>query len=90
MSEMITSVTSTEPDKALSARPGSRIRVEEIARRLSIGRQTVYVMLDRGIVPAIRLGQRWLITRCAYEEWERRCGTCNRSVADVDFRPTQR
>ena len=52
----------------------ARITVEEIARRLNIGRQTVYAMLEQGIVPGIRLGQRWLITRHAYEQWERTCG----------------
>ena len=52
--------------------------VNEVARRLNIGRQTVYTMLERGILPGIRLGQRWLITRYAYEEWERTCGVGNR------------
>jgi excisionase family DNA binding protein len=52
----------------------ARISVNEIARRLSIGRQTVYSILDQGILPGIRLGQRWLITRHVYEQWERTCG----------------
>ena len=52
----------------------SRISVPEIARRLYIGRLAVYAMLDRGIMPGIRLGRRWIITRHAYEEWERTCG----------------
>lgn len=32
-------------------------------------------MLKQGIIPAVRLGRRWIITRYAYEEWERTCGT---------------
>lgn len=52
----------------------ARITVDEIARRLNIGRRAVYAMLEQGIVPGIRLGQRWLITRHAYLEWERTCG----------------
>jgi len=52
----------------------SRISVPEIAERLSIGRMAVYQMLERGIIPGIRLGRRWIITRHAYEEWERTCG----------------
>jgi excisionase family DNA binding protein len=52
----------------------SRITVQEIARRLSIGRLAVYAMLEQGIIPAIRLGRRWIITRHAYREWERTCG----------------
>jgi excisionase family DNA binding protein len=48
--------------------------IEEIARRLSIGRLAVYAMLDQGIIPGIRLGRRWIVTRHAYEQWERTCG----------------
>jgi excisionase family DNA binding protein len=66
----------------------ARITVEEIAQRLSIGRQTVYTMLDRGVIPGIRLGQRWLITRHAYEQWERSCGV--RIESALDTAPIQR
>jgi excisionase family DNA binding protein len=55
----------------------ARITVAEIARHLNLGRQTVYSMLEGGILPGFRLGQRWLITRHAYEEWERSCGKSN-------------
>lgn len=58
---------------------GSRISVAEIATRLAIGRAAVYTMLEKHIIPAIRLGRRWLITRHAYEEWERTCGRNERS-----------
>jgi excisionase family DNA binding protein len=54
----------------------SRISVPEIARRLNIGRLAVYEMLEQGIIPGIRLGRRWIITRHAYEQWERTCGMC--------------
>jgi excisionase family DNA binding protein len=52
----------------------SRISVPEIARRLNIGRLAVYSMLEQGILPGIRLGRRWIVTRHAYEQWERTCG----------------
>lgn len=52
----------------------TRIRVPEIARRLDIGRLAVYAMLESGTLPGIRVGRRWLITRHAYEQWERTCG----------------
>jgi excisionase family DNA binding protein len=52
-----------------------RISVPEIARRLEIGRLAVYALLEQGILPGIRLGRRWIITRSAYEQWERTCGT---------------
>ena len=54
--------------------PSSRISVLEIARRLSIGRLAVYSMLEQGIIPGLRLGRRWIITRHAYLAWERTCG----------------
>ena len=52
----------------------SRMSVPEIARRLNIGRLAVYAMLEQGILPGLRLGRRWIITRHAYEQWERTCG----------------
>jgi len=56
------------------AGPSSRILVPEIAGRLSIGRLAVYEMLELRIIPGIRLGRRWIITRHAYEQWEQTCG----------------
>lgn len=53
----------------------NRISVPEIAQRLDVGRLAVYTMLEQGIMPGIRLGRRWIITRHAYEQWERTCGT---------------
>jgi excisionase family DNA binding protein len=54
-----------------------RITVEEIARRLNVGRLAVYAMLEQGIIPGVRLGRRWIITRHAYQSWERTCGMPN-------------
>jgi hypothetical protein len=48
--------------------------VPEISRRLDIGRLAVYSMLERGILPGIRLCRRWIVTRHAFESWERTCG----------------
>jgi excisionase family DNA binding protein len=48
--------------------------IPEIAKRLSVGRIAVYTMLEQGIIPAIRLGRRWIVTRHAFENWERTCG----------------
>ena len=58
----------------LTTIPPARMRVEEIARSLDIGRLAVYTMLEQGIIPAIRLGRRWIVTRHAFENWERTCG----------------
>jgi excisionase family DNA binding protein len=65
------SVSNSNPAQLLC----SRMAVEEIAARLNLGRQAVYAMLEQGILPGIRLGRRWIITRHAYLDWERTCGT---------------
>ncbi len=74
MGEIITSCVTAKPSELLSERMGNRMSVEEIARRLDVGRLTVYSMLEQGIIPSIRLGRRWIVTRHAYEQWERTCG----------------
>jgi excisionase family DNA binding protein len=48
--------------------PSARVTIPEIAKRLAIGRLAVYSMLEQGIIPAIRLGKRWIVTRYAYLE----------------------
>ena len=67
-----------KPDSAhptvLSVQRNGRITVPEIAWRLSIGRLAVYTMLKQGIIPGVRLGRHWIVTRYAYEQWERTCG----------------
>jgi excisionase family DNA binding protein len=73
MPDPITNCTFAE----LGATPtglSSRISVPEIAQRLEIGRVAVYSLLEQGSLPGIRLGRRWIITRHAYEQWERTCG----------------
>ena len=54
--------------------PGGRISVLEIAKRLKIGRLAVYSMLEQGIIPGLRIGRRWIVTRQAYLTWESTCG----------------
>ena len=34
----------------------------------------VYHLLESNAIPAIRLGRRWIVTRQAYEHWEKTCG----------------
>lgn len=52
----------------------ARLTINDIARRLHIGKMTVYEMLEKGQIPGIRVGKRWLVTRAAYQKWEERCG----------------
>ena len=74
-----------EPGETLPRQQNGRISVPEIAERLDIGRLAVYAMLEQRILPGIRLGRRWIITRHAYEEWERTCGTL--PALDLSSRP---
>src|SRR5262249_57542720 len=60
-------VAMPEPGEPSSERSGeegrsNRLSVGEIARRLDLGRLAVYAMLERGILPGIRLAPRSIIT----------------------------
>jgi excisionase family DNA binding protein len=52
----------------------ARLTPKDVAQRLHVGTRAVYQMLGQGILPGIRLGKRWLITKHAYEQWEATCG----------------
>ena len=62
-----------------AGRRRSRMTVPEIAHRLGIGRLKVYAMLEQRILPGVRVGRQWIITRAAYEQWERTCGLRSRT-----------
>ena len=40
----------------------TRITIPEIATRLQVGRIAVYQMLERRVIPGIRVGRRWIVT----------------------------
>ena len=71
----------------LTLKPRARITVDEIADRLDVGRQAVYTMLEQGLLPGIRLGRRWIVTRAAFEAWERTCGTPTDKPTGTGFHP---
>jgi hypothetical protein len=48
----------------------------------------VYKLLEQRIIPTLRLGRRWLVTRQAYEQWERCCGTDSNSPDRNGISPT--
>jgi excisionase family DNA binding protein len=68
-------VIATEATESRRERMLHRIAIPEIAERLGIGRLAVYSMLEKKIIPGVRLGRRWIVTLAAYEHWERNCGT---------------
>jgi len=51
---------------------------------LDRSRATVYDLLSQHIIPAIKGGRRWLVTRRAFEAWQQTCG----KVVDVAKRRT--
>ena len=56
-------------DKALPA-PATQsdtLTVEEVAARLRIGRNQAYEAVRKGKIPALHIGERWLIPRAAFE-----------------------
>ena len=61
--------TSESEGPIKSEGPITRMPIREIARHLAIGRLAVYAMLEQGIIPGIRIGSRWIITRQAYARW---------------------
>ena len=65
---------STWSERVAPEAMSSRMSIPEIAQRLAVGRIAVYTMLEQGMIPAIRLGRRWIVTRHAFENWERTCG----------------
>ena len=63
----------------------ARLTPKDVAKRLNVGTRAVYMMLEQGICLAFGR-QRWLITRHAYEQWERTCGTsANSDVRGCDW-----
>ncbi len=51
------------------------ITIPEIADRLDVCEETVYDLCKRHIIPSIRPGRRFIISRTAYEKWEATIGT---------------
>src|SRR5262249_23681817 len=60
---------STQLTRPTSSSGNGRMSIEEISQRLGVGRLAVYSMLEQQIIPGIRLGRRWIVTRHAYEQW---------------------
>jgi excisionase family DNA binding protein len=59
----------------------SRVTVTEICTDLQLGRQRVYKLLELKVIPNVRTGRTWLVTRNAYQAWKSTCGTERRLIA---------
>lgn len=59
---------------ASSSMKRSRLTVQEICADLGIGRPKAYEMLEARIIPNMRVGRTYIVTRNAYEQWKKTCG----------------
>ena len=50
----------------------SWLSVEEIAKHLNISKETVYRWLERGKIPAHKVGKLWRFQASEIDEWVRR------------------
>lgn len=53
----------------------SRVSIDDIRKDLGVGKPAVYRMLGERVIPSIRVGQKFIVTRAAYEAWKKTCGT---------------
>jgi excisionase family DNA binding protein len=61
-----------DPDDPISLNdlPGvETYTVPEVAARLGIGRCMAYDLVRQGIIPAKRLGRRWIVPRARFHSW---------------------
>ncbi|HKR49645.1 MAG TPA: helix-turn-helix domain-containing protein [Pseudonocardiaceae bacterium] len=61
-----------DPDEPISLNdlPGAETyTVLEVAARLGIGRCMAYDLVRQGVIPAKRLGRRWIVPRARFNAW---------------------
>jgi excisionase family DNA binding protein len=66
---------STTAPELVTPQMSGRISILQIAARLSIGRAAVYKLLEMRVIPGVHLGRLWIVTRAAFDAWERTCGS---------------
>ena len=47
--------------------------VAEVARLLSLSRGGTYELVRQGVIPAVRLGRRWVIPKTRFHAWLAEC-----------------
>ena len=61
--------------------PESTLTVEQVAKRLGIGRGLAYEAVKKGEIPSIRIGSRILVPRAALERLESAADRNERKVS---------
>jgi excisionase family DNA binding protein len=47
--------------------------VAEVARLLALSRGGTYELVRKGVIPAVRLGRRWVIPKARFQAWLDSC-----------------
>ena len=61
-----------DPDESISMNDLPKTEtytVSEVAARLGIGRCMAYDLVRQGVIPAKRLGRRWIVPRARFNAW---------------------
>ena len=48
---------------------GDLIRVKELAKIIRLSRARTYALIQRGVIPSVRIGGSIRVPRAAYEQW---------------------
>ena len=65
---MVLPITKAKRKKVAAKRAAADVLTpEDVAARLGIGRNQAYEAIQRGDIPALRFGRRWLVPRAAFE-----------------------
>jgi len=59
---------------AVSVQVRTTLTVPEIAERLGVCAPKVYQMLADGMIPNVRHGRKYIVSRAAFERWEQSLG----------------
>lgn len=62
-------------EKKRRGESNTTITIPEISRRLGLSEETVYDMLKAGDIPNIRRRRLFIVSRAAYDQWEKTIGT---------------
>jgi excisionase family DNA binding protein len=69
MSNVVALVTRARDHDLTTDRQPAVYSVVEVAQLLSLSRGTAYALVRAGTIPALRLGNRWVIPRGRFHTW---------------------
>ncbi|MFZ0873743.1 MAG: helix-turn-helix domain-containing protein [Pseudonocardiaceae bacterium] len=69
MSNVVALVTRARDRDSVPDKQRAVYTVVEVAQLLSLSRGTAYALVRDGTIPALRLGNRWVIPRARFHAW---------------------